>query len=275
MAPRRPAGWTPLVLAVGVTAAGAAVMGWRVYVSSVQARIRDRQAALKKLVLSGKIPPNQQVMDYLTARDAALQTRYQHWLKAVTATPLAEAASADPQLYFQEQFHDVQRTLERLASARGLAVPEQLGFPKELPPSDTVPRLLVQLSLMKELAEAIFAQGVGELVSLKIEDPDSMADQDDASPFLIRLPVRVRLVATLPQFMKVLAAVDRMSPLVDVRAMRVATAQTPEHLDVELLVSRCLVAPASTVEAPTPPEKTAASSPKKGSSPAGPRGRSE
>ncbi len=263
MAPRRPVGWMPLVLAVGVTAAGAAVMGWRVYVSSVQAQIRERQAALKKLVLSGNIPPNQRVMDYLTARNTALNARHQHWLKAVTVTPLAEAASADPQLYFQEQFHDVQRTLERLASARGLAVPEPLGLPKELPPSDTVPRLLVQLSLMKELAEEIFAQGVGELTSLKIEDPEPVTDPQEPAPFLIRVPVRVRLVANLPQLMKVLAAVERMSPLVDARAMRVASRDAAESLEVELLVSRYLVAPASTMEAPVVPEKAAAPSAKR------------
>ena len=267
----------PLFLAVGSTAVFAAVVGWHLYVTNLQTQIRDRQAAVKKLVLSGKIPPNQHVMDYLSAREHALQERYQQWLKTVTVTPLAEAASADPQLYFQEQFHDVQRTLERLASARGLSVPEQLGFPKELPPSDTVPRLLVQLSLMKEFAEVVFAQGVSEITSLKIEDPDPVADQDDATPFLIRLPVRVRLIAALPQLMKVLAAIERMHPLVDLRTLRVTTGKAPEQLEVELLVSRYLLAPTAMVERLPTSEKTTSPSPapKKGSARTKPRGGDE
>ncbi len=201
-------------------------------------------------------------MDYLTAREASLEEQYQHWLRMVSPPPMSEAAKADPQLYFQEQFHAVQQTLERLAIARGMAVPEQLGFPKELPPSDTVPRLLVQLALIQEVGELAFNQGVARLSSLKVEDPDPVLDDEDEISFLTRLPVRVRFTGSLPEVMKLLGAVHRVEPLIDVRGIRmvpataallsagaqeegdtsVSTVANVGHLlDVELLLARYLV----------------------------------
>ncbi|HLD78292.1 MAG TPA: GspMb/PilO family protein, partial [archaeon] len=189
---------------------------------------------------SGGIPPNQEAMDYLTSRDASLQRRYQHWLKRVAAMPPTEAATADPQLYFQEQLHEVQRTLERLAAARTMSVPAQLGFPKELPPPETVPRLLVQLSLIRDVAELVFAQGVTALASCKIEDPEPVAEQDGQELFLMRLPVRVRLTGSLAQLIKILGAIERVSPLIDLRAVQVVSADAPEQLEVDLVLARYL-----------------------------------
>jgi len=238
MAQRRPVPWAPVVGALLVGAALAGVIAWRLNLEMIEGQIKDKQAALKRLALSGKIPPNEEVMTYLTARQSALEHRYQEWVTMVAAPPLTEAASADPQLYFQEQFHEVQRTLERLAAARKMTVPEQLGFPKELPPKDTVPRLLIQLSLMQEAASLIFDQGVAALASLKIEDPEAVADAEHEGTFLTRLPVQVRFSATLPQLMKVFSAMQRTSPVIDVRGLQVAASDVPDTLDVRLVLAR-------------------------------------
>ena len=161
--PRRPVAWGPLIGALVVGAAGASFMAWKFNLQFIDGQINDKQTALKKLAVIGRIPPNQEVMDYLTARQTALENRYQHWIAVVAALPVAEAASADPQLAFQERFHAVQRTLERLATARSMPVPEELGFPKELPPTETVPRLLTQLELIEESAGLILEQRVTAL----------------------------------------------------------------------------------------------------------------
>lgn len=241
MAPRRTLPLGPLIGALVIGAAGAGLIGWRVNLQAIETQIIEKRNALKKLVLSGKIPPNEEVLAYLTSRQAALEQRYARWLETVTAAPVAEAAGADAQLYFQERFHDVQRTLERLAAARSMAVPEQLGFPKELPPSDMVPRLLAQLSLIQDLAEVLFEHGVAELVSFKIEDPQSVAARGGDAAFLLGAPVRVRFSASVPQLMKVLAAVERERPLIDVRALRTTPHATlPDVLEVEAVCVRYL-----------------------------------
>lgn len=213
--------WGPILAAMAVGAAVASIVGWRVNLHNLEEQIQDKRVALKKLTVSGGIPPTQEVMDYLASRRTALEQRYGHLVQAATAPPLADAARVDPQLYFQEQLHEVQRILERLAAARGIPAPEQLGFPKELPPSDTVPRLLVQLSLMRELAELILEQGIPSLSSLKVEDPETVSDEEDAGAFLIRLPVRVRFTGSLPHVLKVLGAIHRANPLIDARMLRI------------------------------------------------------
>jgi hypothetical protein len=247
-AQRRAVPMGPMVAAMVGGAAVAGGIFWRLNLTAIDSQITAKTGALKKLVLSGKIPPNDEVMAYLTARQASLDRRYQEWLQRVASAPVAEAASADPQLYFQEQVHEVQRTLERLATARAMAVPEQLGFPKELPPSDTVPRLLIQLSLIKEAAALIFEQGVSALTSFKIDDPQPVPQPEGEEPFLTRLPVRVRFNASLPQLLKVLGAIQRVTPLIDILAIRASPAATAvpagtatEDLEMELLLSRYLV----------------------------------
>lgn len=251
MAPLRKA---PVGALVGATLVGALASGfvaWQVHVKAIDAQIEQKRATLEKLAVTGRIPPNQDVMDYLTARGATLQERYHYW-ETLAVAPLAEkGARSDPQLYFQEQLHDVQGTLERLAKARGLATPEQLGFPKELPPSDTVPRLLVQLALIEDVAKLVLTQGVTSLTSFKVDDPDPIPERESEEPFLMRLPVRVRLAGSLPVVMKVFGVLQHARPTIDVQGVRMASGSTPDTLDVELVVSRYLV-----LVGPSTPEKS-------------------
>ena len=239
---RRQVAWVPVIGALTIGAALTGVLAWRLNLQSIERQVTAKRGALKKLVLSGNIPPNQEVMDYLTSRQTSLDARYESWVKTVDAAPLtAAAAVADPQLYFQEQFHEVQRTLERLSAARGIAVPEQLGFPKEIPPSDTVPRLLGQLALIQQSAQLILDQGVTVLSSLKVEDPEMVSEEGGEATLLVRLPVRVRLAGSLPQLMKILGAIERARPFIDLREIRLVNGATEESLDAELLLARYLV----------------------------------
>lgn len=252
---RHSVSWTTLLSTALLVAAVAGVMVWRFSLADLARQTTDKRSVLKKLMLSGGIPPTQEVMEYLSKRQEALERSYQSLVAATVATPIAEAA-ANPQLYFQEQFREVQRTLERLAAARGMAVPEQLGFPKELPPTDTVPRLLIQLALIKESATLIVEQGVSALSSFKVEDPESVTE-DTQSAFLTRLPVRVRFTASLRQLMKVLAAIERVKPLIELRALRIqptavssatgeavlpdASDTISSAIDIELVLARYLM----------------------------------
>lgn len=249
---RSPAAWLPLAAAIGAAVAVAAVLVWRINGQHLDAQIAAKRAALKKLVLSGSIPPNQAVMEYFSARHAALEDRYHQWLGRITALPLADAAKADPQLYFQEQFHRVQGLLERLAAARGVPAPESLGFPKDLPPPDTVPRLLVQLALVEEASTLAFHHGATAVTSVKVEDPQPVSKDEEDGPLLTRLPVRMRLTGSLPRLTQVLAALQGVQPLVDVRFLRVQARPPSDTLDAELILARYLVLPGTPGPSSTP-----------------------
>ena len=260
--PPRPVAW----MLVGSTALMMTVLGgvilWRVSLSAADREIQEKRSALKKLTLSGGVPPNQEVRDYLVSRQAAIEKRYQDRLKMVTFSPPEGATGDEAQLYFRERSHELQRTLERLAKARAVAVPEQLGLPKELPPPDVVPPLLVQLTLMQEAATLMFDQGPVAIASLKIEEPEPVAKQGTEEPFLLRLPVRIRLSGSLPQMLKVLSALQRAEPMVDLRGIRLSPGEAPDTLDAEIVVARYLaVAPAepsgedASEQAPAPKRK--------------------
>ena len=248
-----PLAWRPLAAGAAVSVVLSALIGWRLNLQHLDTQITEKRAALKRLVLSGSIPPNQEVMDYFSARQASLEQRYRDWVTRVAAPAVTDAANADPQLYFQEQFHEVQQTIERLAAARSTAVPEQLGFPKDLPPSDTVPRLLVQLSLVEEAARLAFEHGIITVSSLKVEDPQPVAGDAEEGAFLTRVPVRVRLRSSLPRLMHLLGALHAAKPLIDLRFLRIQSGSDAELLDVELLLSRYLVIPTAAPNEPSPP----------------------
>jgi hypothetical protein len=247
-----------VVIGLVVGAAAAATVGWNVHLNGLDEQITRKQSALKKLTLSGGIPPNDEVMSHLAQRQEALERSHAYWEQAVIAPPVPDEAKADPQLYFQEQVHTVQQTFEQLAVDKNVPVPEQLGLPKELPPADTVPRLLAQLSLSEELAQLILNQQSGQLTSLKIEDPEPVAPPSAEEPMpeqLVRLPVRVRMTTSLALAAKTLAAIHDVRPLIDIRSIRIAPASTglqpgpaggapaahPDLLDVELGVARYIM----------------------------------
>ncbi|MBI1991723.1 MAG: hypothetical protein HYY90_04340 [Candidatus Omnitrophica bacterium] len=243
MAPRRSGvSLEPLIIATLGGALAAGLIAWQLNLRAMDRHINATRSTLKKLVLPGGIPPDQRVMEYLSARHASIEQRYRSLLTAAAVPPLAESAAADPQLYFQEQLHEVQRMLERLAAARAMPVPEQLGFPKALPPSDTVPRLLMQLSLVKELATLVFGQGVIGVSSVKLEDPEAVADEREVGVFLTRLPVRIRFTSSLPQFLHIVVAIAEREPLIDIRGLRIVSGEVPDRLDVELALARYLPA---------------------------------
>jgi len=223
---------------LGAVLAGA--VAWRLHVRSVEQQIAAKRRALKQLVVSGGIAPTEAVMAYLEERGSALEQHHARWMALVSASVSNEALTTDPQLYFQEQVHDLQRTLERLSTARGLATPELLGVPKELPPRDTVPRLLVQLSLIKDVTEMILAQDVTSFSSCKVEDPEPMMETDAHQPSLLRLPVRMRLTATMPVLLRLLGAVQHARPIMSVQAVRMSVGDSPDVLDVELVIARFL-----------------------------------
>jgi len=251
----------PLVAATCSGAVVAGIIAWHLNLQSIEGQIKTTRSALKKLSLAGGIPPNQEVMDYLTARQTALEQRYQSLVDRVSVPPLSGAASADPQLYFQEQLHDVQRLLERLAAARSMPVPEQLGFPKALPPSDTVPHLLVQLSLIKDVATRILEEHVRALSSFKIEDLETVKEDEGEGPLLTRLPVRVRLTSTLAQLVRLLLSLNEAVPIIETRVVRIENGSEPEQLDVELILARHLAVAAA--HATSPPEEATPSTKKK------------
>lgn len=259
MAARRPVSAGPvlaLLVAVGLAAAGSM---WVASVQQLERTVTRKRAALKPLQLPGRIPPNREVHDYLVKRTAALEARYQTLLERVGAEAAPAESRTNPQLFFQERVHDMQRTLERLATARSIDPPEQLGLPKELPPADVVPRLLVQLQLIEQGSELIMSQGNARLRSVKLEDPELMPPPADEQPaFLMRLAVRFRFECSLSAMTKILGIVERAKPFIDVQglSLRLPATEGAENagkppgakpkadksaLEVELVLARYLV----------------------------------
>ncbi|MBI3322935.1 MAG: hypothetical protein HYZ95_00545, partial [Candidatus Omnitrophica bacterium] len=219
--PRAKPSWVAVGGLVLLLAAGGGWFVWRMRLEAIDRALEGKRAALKTLHLSGRLPPNREVVEYLKGRSAALEAQYQTGVSQATVSAALRQGQHDPQLYFQQRVHEVQRTLERLSAARGMKTPEQLGLPKELPPVDVVPRLLLQLELIQDASDLVVAQGISQLVSVKVEDPETVAAPgEDRESFLMRLPVRLRLNCSLETLVKVLGVLDRAKPMVGLQALR-------------------------------------------------------
>jgi len=230
--PRGQPTWPVLGTWLLVAAAGGISLWWRLAVGTLERKIERKQSDLKRLHLGGRLPPNREVLDYLKDRTSAVEAQYHTALAYVAPMPAVVEGQSDLQLHFQQRVHEVQRTLERLATARGMTVPSQLGIPKELPPTDAVPRFLTQLSLIEETAEFLLRiPEISQVVSFKIEDPQALGAAGDAEDsFLTKLPVRVHLSCSLEALTKILGRLDRTKPLIDLQSLSVAipgTTQSP------------------------------------------------
>ncbi|MCI0565045.1 MAG: type II secretion system protein M [Nitrososphaera sp.] len=231
--------WVPIVAAMAVGAAVMGVVAWHFNVKSLDEQIERTRASMKTLSLGGGIPPSLEVTDHLNARKEVFEKRYAYWLGRIAESPPLEATQADSQLHIQEKFHEVQQTLERMAAARTIPIPEVLGFPKEIPPSDAAPRLLMQLKLLEETARLILEQEISSLSSLKLEDPEAIPEQGGQRALLIRLPVRIRMTSSLAQLVRVLGALEKASPLIDVHNLNISR-HSNDLLEVELVLARYL-----------------------------------
>jgi hypothetical protein len=118
-----------------------------------------------------------------------------------------------------------------------------------------VPRLLAQLSLLEALAQVLYEQGIVDITALKIEDPQPVTPAHGEAPFLVQTPVRVRANATLSQFVKGLAALDRARPIIDVLGIKSVPQDGGDLLEVELVLARYVVAsPTAAAAGPEPQE---------------------
>jgi hypothetical protein len=236
------------ILMAGILLGGAVLLAgvfWQWTLRGIAQEIAQYQTSLKTLQLSGRVPPNREVMAYLTQRGEQLHASYRQAMAVVAPAAGRLAVGADPQLAFQERVHEVQRTLERLTTARGMSIPLELGLPKELPPPDSVPRFLMQLALMEGLAElAMTVDGVSQLTSFQVEDPRPIAaDAREGAPIVMELPVQMHVTCSLSALMQLLRQIERAQPVMALQRIQVlssSSAATPAAgpLDVELIVAR-------------------------------------
>lgn len=243
MANRSAASFTPVLSAVVMTAALLVAVAWRVHLHDLDEQIAQRRFALKRLSVSQGVAPTEDVHAYFKQRDEALLKSYRQWLSRVVIDEPAPATTADLQLFFQERVHEVQRAIERMAAGRNVAVPEMIGLPKELPPTETVPRLLAQLALTQATVGLILEQGPIVVSSVKLEDPEPVNGAESQIAILTRVPLRVRMTSSLPQLMRLLEAVARARPLIDIRALRLTGgSEEGDRIESELVLARYLPA---------------------------------
>ena len=231
-----------LLLSMAAAAAIAAGVWIKMELARLDGAIAQAHAAVKTLAIGGRLPSAPDVAAYLSERGRALEAHYAAAREWLTAPSEAAAAGVDPQLYFQQRMHEVQQRLERLAVARQLSVPSMLGLPKELPPSDAVPRFLVQVRVIEELAEVVFAEsGVSRIESFKVEDPQPLpAPGEEAQSFLLRLPVRVRLACPIEALAKVLGRLERVHPLINLESLHLAANGHDGEMLIDLSAARYL-----------------------------------
>lgn len=243
MAPARRVNWSQVVAGMGVVAVLSGLGAWNLQMQTMDRQITQTRERLKKLHLGEHLPPSPEVVAYLKERSEALKAQYASALAGLATAPEAPAGQGDPQLLFQERSHDVQRTLERLATARSLTAPMQLGFPKDLPPPEAVPRFLVQVGLIEQADELLMGvPGIGPIESFKVDDPEPLPVGEESDVFLSILPVRVRLTCSLEVLTKILGAIDRAKPLMDLQGVRISKAkEDADGLSVELSLARYFV----------------------------------
>ena len=221
---------------------------WNESTQVLDGQLRQKLGRIQAQLLPGALVPSPETYAFLHRRTQQLQEQYDKLVKVLDPPGRAGTEGAqDAGLYFRERLHTLQKRLEREATAKGITVTSNFGFPEDLPAKERVPLLLRQLELVDVAATSVITEGASAIELLRALEPRPVEDPRSREPFVWELPLVVRLRCRTPTLIKFLYHMQQVSPLVAIPEVSLKEAQPAEEgLNVEVL----LVTYAAAAEAP-------------------------
>ncbi|MDP2920824.1 MAG: Amuc_1100 family pilus-like protein [Candidatus Omnitrophota bacterium] len=141
--------------------------------------------------------------------------------------------SAEAGLYFIERLHSTMKRFEAEAGAKGIKLPENLGFGDGLPKDNMVPVLMRQLETIEFAIAALLKGEYSDIYGLKILKPIEYVEPVSKELFYTELPVQVSVKTGTDTLMKTLLELKNASPVISVKEIHVKSIE-PGSGDVEI-----------------------------------------
>jgi len=161
--------------------------------------------------------------------------------------PRLSGKNTEAGLYFIERLHSTMKRFETEAGAKGIKLPENLGFGDGMPKDSMVPVLMRQLETIEFTIAALLKGDYSDIYGLKILKPIEYIEPVSKELFYTELPVQVSVKTDTDTLIKVLLELKNASPVISVKEMHVKSIE-PVSGDVEisLVLSTFMISKAET-----------------------------
>ncbi|MCX5692695.1 MAG: Amuc_1100 family pilus-like protein [Candidatus Omnitrophica bacterium] len=151
--------------------------------------------------------------------------------------------NAEAGLYFIEKLHSTMKKFESDSAAKGVKLPENLGFGDGLPKDNMVPVLLRQLEIIEFVVEILLKNGGSDVYALKPLKSIENIEPVSKKLFYTELPIQISIKTGTKTLMNLLLELKNASPVISVKELHVKSIE-PDSGDVEisLVLSSFMVA---------------------------------
>jgi hypothetical protein len=141
--------------------------------------------------------------------------------------------NAEAGLYFIEKLHSTMKRFESEAAAKGVKLPENLGFGDGLPKDSMVPVLLRQLETIEFTVGVLLKNEGSNVYALKPLKSIEYIEPVSKKLFYTELPVQISIKTDTKTFMNLLLEFKNASPVISVKELHVKSIE-PDSGDVEI-----------------------------------------
>lgn len=136
-------------------------------------------------------------------------------------------------LYFIEKLHSTIKKFESESSAKGMKLPENLGFGDGLPKDNMVPVLLRQLEIIEFTVGILLKNEGSDVYGLKPLKSIEYIEPVSKKLFYTELPVQISVKTDTRTFMNLLLELKNASPVISVKELHVKSIE-PDSGDTEV-----------------------------------------
>ena len=155
--------------------------------------------------------------------------------------------NAEAGLYFIEKLHSTMKKFESETTAKGVKLPENLGFGDGLPKDNMVPVLLRQLEIIEFAVGILLKSGNSNVYALKPLKSIETIEPVSKKLFYTELPVQISIKTNTKAFMNLLLELKNASPVISVKELHVKSIEPDSgDLEISMVLSSFMVSKAET-----------------------------
>lgn len=146
-------------------------------------------------------------------------------------------------LYFIEKLHSTMKKFETEAGAKGIKLPENLGFGDGLPKDSMVPVLLRQLETIEFAVDILLKSEDADINGLKPLKSIEYIEPVSKELFYTELPVQISIKTSSKTFMNLLLQLKNASPVISVKELHVKSIEPDSgQVEISLVLSSFMIA---------------------------------
>ena len=212
--------------------------------SIMDEELERKTAEIKRFVALTGSMPSREAFSKLEKEKKAVEERFSSLVYFVDPEkPRISDKDTEAGLYFIEKLHSTMKRFELESSAKGIKLPENLGFGDGLPKDSMVPVLLRQLETIEFTVATLLKNQKVEIYALKPLKSIEYTEPLTKELFYTELPVQVSLKADTKAVMDLLSGLKNSSPVISVKELHLKSVELDSgDIEASLVLSTFMVA---------------------------------